>query len=163
VVGSESPLLGLSDLDRGAPVVLAGQPGRVVWVTFWTARQTSGPEHLRALQVVWDQLSPFRQFTMVAAAVDAARPEAARAAVAAAGADMPVYLATPKTQQAYGAGKSPLTVLSGANSRVCAVARGTNPATLQRLAQLAHQRLDRLEPPQRGQFALGTQSISFWP
>src|SRR4051812_39439822 len=70
-VGSVAPPLRLLEPETGEPVVLVGLHGRIVWVTFWTARSPSGPAVLRALDGAWARFRARSKFTRIAAAVEA--------------------------------------------------------------------------------------------
>jgi hypothetical protein len=155
-VGAMAPPLRLLELDSGEPVVLLGLHGRVVWVTFWTARSPSGRAVLATLGGVWARFRARSRFTMVAAAVEADDPAPVRAAVAEAGVDVPVFLASPQTRRAFGAGDVPLHVVLDEGGRVAAVARGMADETVTRLSELVERRLDDLEPFGERHFAART-------
>jgi hypothetical protein len=158
-VGAVAPPLRLLEPDSGEPVVLLGLHGRVVWVTFWTARSPSGRSVLTSLNRVWARFRARSKFTMVAAAVEADDPALVRAAVAEAGVDVPVFLAAPETRRAFGAGDVPLHVVLDEGGRVAAIASGLAEGTLTRLSELVGRRLDDLEPFGGRHFAQGPS----WP
>jgi hypothetical protein len=135
-------------------MVVLGLRGKVVWLTFWSARSPSAQADLRALDAIRTRLVSRPRFTLLAAAIDADRPAEVRAAVAAARVSLPVYLASPQTRRAYGVARTPLHLLLGPDGRVLAAAQGSQPATLARLQKRAEEALDRLEPPTRQRFAL---------
>ncbi|HEX8202362.1 MAG TPA: hypothetical protein VF590_17930 [Isosphaeraceae bacterium] len=156
-VGAVAPPLRLLDPDSGEPVVLLGLRGRVVWVTFWAARSPSGPAVLKALDGIWGRSRARSRFTMVAAAVDADDPAPVRAAVSEAGVDVPVFLASPETRRAFGAGDGVLHVVIDEVGRVTAIASGMAEETLSRLSDLVGRRLDDLEPFGGRRFAAGAR------
>lgn len=152
-VGAMAPPLRLLDLQQGQPLVLAGLRGRVVWVTFWSVNSSTAKHDLWALEAAWQQLKPWRQFALVAAAVDVREPARVRAMLQQAGTTLPAYLASPDTAHAFGAGGQPLHVLLDEAGRVVAVARGSDAGTVDRLIRQAEARLELIEPRQRGRFA----------
>ena len=143
--GAWPPPLRLLDPADGEPVVLMGR-GKVVWVTFWSAASGSAAADLGRLDRAWAGLRGRRRFLPIAAAVDAEGPGRMAGVRAAAHAGRPVYLATPETRRAFGVAAPPLHLLIEESGRVAAVARGWEPATLDRLARQAGVALDVLEP-----------------
>jgi hypothetical protein len=152
-VGTLAPRLQLVDPATSRPLALLGLRGRVVWVAFWAAGTPTSGADRAALERVWRRLKDHRLFTMVAAAVDS--PE--RIAPAATKSGLPVYIAAPEMQRAFGADARhlPLHVLIDETGRVGAVAQGMAPETLARLAEQAEAWLDVLEPPGAARFAGG--------
>jgi hypothetical protein len=155
-VGKMIPALKLLDVETSEPLVLLGLRGKVVWITFWSASSPTGPADLAALESVWKRLHPHTMFAMAAAASESDRPAIVRAAVAAAKAEVPSYLASPETLRAFGAtaGDLPLHVLLDPNGRVAAVARGRDPITINRLADQADRALRVIDPLGASRFAL---------
>ncbi len=154
VVGSQAPLLQLTDLETSEPLLLAGMHGKVVWIVFWSAGSTTGPASLPVFERAWKGLKGHRRFGMAAAAVDS-EPARVRAAVASSGVDIPVYLASPESRRRYRAEKAdpPLNVLLDAEGQVAAIARGTAPQTIDRIARQADRLLQELDPLGRVRFA----------
>jgi hypothetical protein len=151
--GSVPPRLRLLDVDRAEPVVLVGLRGKVIWLTFWSARSPTAAVELRALDAVWRRFQDRTPFTMFAAAIETGEPSLVRAAVDASKVTVPVYLASAEMRQAYGASNPPLHVIIGDDGRVIAVARGVDEGTMKRLTRQVEQRLDQLEPRHNGRFA----------
>jgi hypothetical protein len=153
-VGAPIPPLELLDLHTSEPLFLLGLSGRVVWIVFWSADSPSGRATLAEIGRVWPRLRSHRRFTLVAAAMNADHPERVRAA-AAAGSELPIYLATPETRRRFGIEHAdpPLHLLIGADGRVTAIARGEGPQTIERIADQAKLELDRLDPAGDTRFA----------
>lgn len=166
-VGSPAPALRLLDPATSEPLVLLGLRGKVVWITFvgGGAPPSPGTSDLSALEAVWKRFRPRAGFAMAALAVEADRPDRLRAAVAASGATVPAYLASPETCRAYGAdpGLLPLHVLLDPTGRVAAVAQGRGAATLGRLAERTERWLSEVEPKGKARFAwaAGTKKTAF--
>jgi hypothetical protein len=154
VVGSPAPLLQLIDLETSEPLVLAGLHGKVVWIVFWSAGSTSGPSSLPVIARAWSRLKEHRRFGMAAAAIDS-EPARVRAVVADSQFEMPVYLASPESRRRFDAevADPPLNVLVDAEGKVAAIARGTAPQTIDRLARQASRLLEELDPQGRTRFA----------
>jgi hypothetical protein len=153
-IGTTAPPLRLLDLQQAQPIVLAGLRGRVAWVVFWSASTPSAQHDLRALEAAWQRLKSWRQFALVAAATEANDPAHVREALTQAAATLPVYLASPETARAFGAGGQALHVLLDEDGRIVAIARGCDAATIDRLIRQAEMRLELIEPKPRGRFAL---------
>jgi hypothetical protein len=156
-VGGLAPPLRLLDLATLEPVVLVGLRGKVVWVVFWSADSRSSGSSLAAIEAAWNTLKAHGRFAMVAAAVDAADPGRVRTATAESGVKLPVYLASTETSRRFGALQAdpPLNVLIDADGRIVAIARGTSPATIERVAGQARRLLDELGPLDETRFASG--------
>jgi hypothetical protein len=154
VVGSQAPLLQLIDLETKEPLVLAGTRGKVVWIVFWSAESKSGPSSLPVIAHAWSRLKEHRRFAMAAAAVDS-EPAPVRAVIAESRLDIPVYLASPESRRRYSVevADPPLNVLLDAEGRVVAIARGTAPQTIDRIAGQAKRMLDEIDPLGRTRFA----------
>jgi hypothetical protein len=154
-VGSALPPLRLLNLDSSEPLVLLGLRGKVVWIAFWSASSSSGREGLARLEEVWKRLKPHSRFSMVAAAVETADPERVRAAVSAARATLPVYLAGRETCGRFGVNGAdpPLHLLIDPQGRVAALARGAGRETIDRLASQARGWLDDIDPLRNTRFA----------
>jgi hypothetical protein len=152
-VGSVAPPLRLLDVETGEPLVLLGLRGKVVWVVFWSADSPSARGDLARLDRAYRRLRGFSRFMMMAAAVEATEPDRVDAVLAAAKGTPPVYLASPETRRAFGAGELPLHVLIDEEGLVAAVATGMSPDVLSRLGDQAERRLDDLEPLGRARFA----------
>ena len=93
---------------------------------------------------------------MVAAAVEADNPDRVRAAAAASGVKLPVYLASAETRRRFGALQAdpPLNVLIDAGRPYRRrIARGTSPQTIERIAGQARTLLDELGPLDNTRFA----------
>jgi hypothetical protein len=142
-VGSPAPLLKLTPVDA-PPVGLLGAPGKVTWLTFWSAR--SDPKALVHLEAVWQRLKDRPRFAMFAVAVEADGAPLVRSARAAAGATVPTYLADPATRRGFGVARTPLHVLLDEEGRVADVATGSDPATFDRLRRRAEALLQEIEP-----------------
>jgi hypothetical protein len=147
-IGAVPPPLRLRDLETSEPLILLGLRGKVVWLAFWSARSPSRRSSLAELEKVWKRLKSRPHFSMVAVAVDTDRPDLVRAAMAAARADLPVYLATEETRRAFGVTDRNLSlhVLIDDDGRVGVIAHGDGPDTLARLARQVERWLDALEP-----------------
>lgn len=154
-LGTRPPTLRLIDPATAEPLVLLGLRGKVVWLTFWSADGPTGESDLADLEAVWTRLKSRPGFAMAALSIDAGRSGRLREAVLSAGATLPVYLATPETRRAFGAGAShlPLHVLIQADGRIGAVVQGHGADTLARLAAQVERRLDEIGPPDRGRFS----------
>jgi hypothetical protein len=148
-------------LDNSEPLVLLGLKGKVVWLSFWSARSSSGREGLRRLEEAWKRLRPHPRFALVAAAIDASEPEQVRAAIAGAGTSLPFYLAGPETCSRFGVGDAdpPLHLLIDPRGRVAAVARGSGRETIDRLASQARGWLDEIDPLRNTRFAATRSSV----
>jgi hypothetical protein len=154
-VGSLAPPLRLLDVERFEPIVLVGLRGKVIWVVFWSADSLTGTSSLSAIEPAWNSLKARGQFAMVAAAVEADRPERVRATVAESGIKMPVYIASAETRQRFGAGEvdPPLNVLIDPDGRIAAIARGTSPQTIDRIVKQIDKLLEELGPTEDTRFA----------
>ena len=154
-VGRAAPPLRLLDMETSEPLVLVGLEGKVVWVVFWSAEAASGRSCLAELAAAVKRLQAHRRFALVTAAVEAGAPAHVRAAVAAIGVDLPVYLASATTRRQFGAETAdpPLHVLIDADGRVLAMAVGAGRPTLERFAAQAGRRLDELDPLGETRFA----------
>jgi hypothetical protein len=154
-VGALAPPLRLLDLETSEPTVLVGLRGKVVWVVFWSADSTSGRSCLGAIESAWSTLKSQGRFAMVTAAVEANDPGRVRAAAAASGVKVPVYLASAETRRRFGALQAdpPLNLLIDADGRIVTIARGTSPQTIERIAAQARRLLDELGPLENTRFA----------
>lgn len=154
-VGTLAPPLRLLDLETSEPTVLVGLRGKVVWVVFWSADSTSGGSSLAAIEPAWSTFKAQGRFTMVAAAVEADNPGRVRAAAAASGVTLPVYLASAETRRRFGALQAdpPLHMLIDADGRIATIALGTSPQTIDRIAEQARRLLDELGPLENTRFA----------
>ncbi len=150
-IGTPAPRLRLLDPATSEPMVLLGLRGRIIWLVFWSAGGRAGSSDLEALERTWVRLKDRPRFSMVAAAVD----QPPRVVQAESKSRLPVYLATPETQRAFGANARhlPLHVLIDETGRVGAVAQGMGSETLARLTEQAEAWLDALEPPGKTRFA----------
>ena len=157
-VGAVAPPLRLLDRETSEPVVLVGLHGKVIWVVFWSAESQSARSNLAAIEQAWNSLKARGQFTMVVAAIEAENPDRVRAAAAASGGKLPIYLASFETRRRYGAVQAvpPLNVLINADGRIATLARGTSPQTLDRIADQARRMLDELGPADDTRFASAT-------
>jgi hypothetical protein len=155
-VGSVLPPLRLIDLESSQPLVLLNFKGKIVWVVFWSAASPAARSSLQRLDMVWKQFRSHRRFALVAAAVDADRPEQVRAALAAVQGSLPVYLAGPETKRRFGVDRvdPPLHFLVDVQGRIAALARGAGRETIDRLADQAQRWLDELDPLGKTWFAL---------
>jgi hypothetical protein len=154
-VGSALPPVRLLDLQTSEARILFGVNGKVVWVVFWSANSPSGQSVLPRLETAWKRLSLHRCFTMVAAATNAYEPQSVRAALALAGATLPVYLATPETLRNFGVKQAdpPLHFLIDGDGRIAAMAQGADQETIDRLSVQARKRLEYLDPAGGTRFA----------
>jgi hypothetical protein len=159
-VGSVAPPLRLLDLKTSEPIVLAGLSDRVVWLVFWSASSPSGRAFLPELEAAWKPLRAHRRFVLVTAAVEGEDPAVVRAAVAASGVELPVYLAGPETRRQYHvqAADPPLHVVIDAGGQVVTMARHAGPATIDRIAKQVRRHLDELDPMGDTRFAEVTVS-----
>lgn len=151
-VGTTVPPLRLLDPDTAQPIVLVGLRGKVVWITFWAAKD---PGEFAQLDRVWERLGSRRGFSMVAAAVDAEAAGRVRTRVEGAKSRLPVYLASAETCRKFGAAAPnlPLHFLIDESGQVGAIAHGAGPETFARLAEQAERWLDELEPLGKTRFA----------
>ncbi len=147
-VGGTAPLLQVLDVETAEPMILVGQRGKVLWLTFWSVESPSARETLGALEEIWTKLGTRRKFSMVAAAVETNRSERLREIVAANKLTLPVYIAGPETVRRFKAGPAdpPLHVLIDANGRIAAMARGAGRQTIDRIAARATAMLEELDP-----------------
>ncbi len=154
-VDSVAPPLRLLDLDTGEPIVLVGLRGKIVWVVFLSVGSPTGEKNLAAVAQAGNSFKVNPRFSMVVAAVDGQEPGRVRAAVAASGVTLPVYLASDETRRRFGLSSSdePLQVLINAEGRIASLARGTSPQTNERLASQARRLLDELPPHDDTRFA----------
>ncbi len=154
-VGAEAPPLRLLDLETSEPMVLLGVGDRVMWVVFWSADSASGRACLPELEAAWKKLKAHRRFALVTAAVEADDPGVVRAAVAASGVDLPVYLASPETRRRFHAQAAdpPLHVVIDAGGQVVTMARHAGQSTIDRIAKQVRHRLDELDPIGETRFA----------
>jgi peroxiredoxin len=154
-VGALAPPLRLLDLETSEPIVLVGLRGKVVWVIFWSADSTSARSSLAAIESAWSALKTDGRFAVVAAAVETDNPVRVRAAAAASGVKLPVYLASAETRRRFGALQAdpPLNILIDADGRIATIARGTSPKTIDRIAEQARRLLDELGPIEDTRFA----------
>lgn len=155
-VGGETPLLGLIDAETTEPIVLVGLNSKVAWVVFFSAEAPSGRSCLTEVEAASKPLLSHRKFAMIAAAVEVDRPAKARAAAQEAGFRSPVYLADAETRRRFGVESAdpPLHVLIDAGGRILAMARGDSRPTIGRVAELARDRLDEIDPLGEARFAL---------
>ena len=153
--GAVAPPLRLLDVTTSEPMVLVGLRGKVVWLVFWSADSASASKSLAALEPAWNELKAKGNFAMVAAAVEADKPERVRAVVAESGVKLPVYLANAETRQRFGATQvdPPLNVLIDADGRIATLAQRHHPQTIQRIADQARKLLDELGPADDTRFA----------
>jgi hypothetical protein len=154
-VGALAPPLRLLDVETSKAIVLVGLRGKVVWVVFWSADSTLGGSTLAAIEPAWSTLKAQGRFAMVAAAVEADNPDRVRAAAAASGVKLPVYLASADTRRRFGARQAdpPLNILIDADGHIATIARGTSPQTIDRIAGQARRLLDEIGPPDDTRFA----------
>jgi hypothetical protein len=146
-LGTALPPLRLLDLKTSEPLIMVGQRGKVVWIVFWSADAASGMADLAALEVVWKRFKSHRRFSLVTAALEVEHPERVRAALAAVKASLPAYLAAPETSRLFaGTADPPVHVLVSPDGRIAALARGSAPETIQRLAAQVQGWLDELDP-----------------
>lgn len=155
-VGSALPPLPLIDLETSEPLILLGMKGKVVWVVFWSAGTASGDASLSRLESVWQRLKSDRRFSLVAASVNSKEPQQVRAALAKHHVTLPAYLAGPETCLRFGAGPAdpPLHVLSDAEGRIAAIARGGGKDTINRLEAQVQGCLEELGPMENTRFAM---------
>jgi peroxiredoxin len=156
-VGALAPPLRLLDPTTSEPIVLVGLRGKVVWVVFWSAEKPAGGSSLAAFQPAWNSLKAQGRFAMLAAAVEADKPDHVRAVAAENYVTLPVYLASAETRQRFGTldVELPLSVLIDADGHIAALARGTSPQTIERIANQARRLLDGLGPADDLRFASG--------
>jgi hypothetical protein len=154
---TEAPPLRLLDMKTSEPLVMFGLSDRVVWVVFWSADSPSGRECLLELEPAWKRLRAHRRFALVTAAVEAGDAARVREVVESTSVDLPVYLASPETQQRYHvqSGDPPLHVVIDAGGRVIAMARHAGRPTIDRIAEQVRRRLDELDPIGETRFASG--------
>ena len=162
-VGTEAPPLRLLDLKTSEPMVLMGLRDRVVWLVFWSAGSPSGPACLPELEAAWKKLKAHQRFALVTAAVETEDPGVVRAAVAASGVDLPVYLASPETRQRFHAQTAdpPLHVVIDADGQVVAMARHSGQSTIDRIAEQVRRCLDELGPIGETRFAAKEDAAVF--
>ena len=154
-MGDHAPLLRLVDLESSEPLLLLGLKGHVVWVVFWSAEAGDASQNLAAIARATSKLRAHRLFTMVTAAIEVDKPEKVRAAIAAGGVDLPVYLASAESRLKFGVDNAglPLNVLIDADGKIMLMARGADEATLERIAAMARHRLAELDPQGNTRFA----------
>ena len=161
-VGAEAPPLKLIDPETSEPIVLAGLKDKVAWVVFWSAGSESGRTCLAELETATSRLRMHRRFALVAAA-SAEGDDAAkiRSAARAAGFQQPVYLAGEETRRRFHAEACdpPLHVLIDAGSGILAMARGDGRPTIDRIAELARDRLDEIDPEGQTRFAVAIAGL----
>ncbi len=147
-VGAEAPPLRLTDLETAEPIVLVGLSDKVTWVVFWSAAAPSGRSCLAELAAPSRRLRMHRRFAVVPAAIEIDDPAKVRAAARDAEFPFPVYLTGPETRRRFHAEDAdpPLHVLIDAGGRILAMARGGDPQTIARVAEIAGRRLDEIDP-----------------
>ena len=154
-VGANAPPLQLIDPETSQPIVLAGLKDKVAWVVFWSAGSESGRTCLAELETATRRLRMHRRFALVAAAAEGDDAAKIRSAARAAGFQQPVYLAAEETRRRFHAEACdpPLHVLIDAGGGILAMARGDGRPTIDRIAQLARDRLDEIDPDGQTRFA----------
>lgn len=147
-VGAGAPPLQLIDPETAKPIVLTGLKDKVAWIVFWSAASPSGRSCLVDLESATRRLRMHRRFAMVAAAVELDDPAKVREAVREAGFKLSVYLAGPETRRRFHAESAdpPMHVLIDADGRILATARGSGEPTVRRVAEMARDRLDEIDP-----------------
>jgi hypothetical protein len=100
-------------------------------------------------------LEGHRRFALVTAAIESEDPAVVRAAVAASGVDLPVYLAGPETRRRYHTQTAdpPLHIVIDTGGQVVTMARHAGPDTIDRIAKQVRRRLDELDPIGETRFA----------
>lgn len=164
-VGALAPPLRLLDLQTGEEIVLVGIRGKVVWVVFWSAEARSGGLGLPPVEAAWNALKADPRFLMIAAAVAPVETDRIREVVAKSKLKLPVYLATTETRGRYGVLQAdpPQSALIDANGRIAALALGTEPQTIDRIAVQVRRLLDELGPVEETRFATRYGSAPFAP
>lgn len=154
-VGAEAPPIRLLDLETSKPIVLAGLKDKVTWLVFWSAAAPSGRSCLPELESASRRLRTHRRFAMVPAAVDLDDPAKVRASVRESQFPLPVYLAAPETRQRFHVESAdpPLHVLLDTGGNIVAMARGSGERTVNRIAELARERLEEIDPDGEMRFA----------
>lgn len=154
-VGVGAPPLRLIDPETAEPIVLTGLKDKVAWIVFWSAASPSGRSCLADLESATRPLRRHRRFAMVAAAVELDDPAKVREVVREAEFKLPVYLADAETRRRFHAESvdPPVHVLIDADGRILATARAVGEPTIGRIAELARQRLDEIDPDGEMRFA----------
>jgi hypothetical protein len=154
-VGARVPPLEVLDLDTSEPLVLLGHSGKLVWLTFWSADSATASSDLKLLDQATRPLTAHRRFVQMTAAVEAGKAGQIRSMLRSSKLKLPVYLAGAATLQRFGTSKAdpPLHVLIGPDCRIIAIARGGDGATIARLASMAQQQLEELDPAGTTRFA----------
>ncbi len=154
-VGTSPPPLRLLDVQTSEPLLLVGLRGKIVWIMFWSATAPADRAVIEDLASVTKQLQGRSRFSVVVVAVDRDSADAVKAASKALKGSLPVYIASEETQRAYGvtARQLPVHFLIDDDGQIGVIARGSDHATLARLADQAETWLDSLEPLGRTRFA----------
>jgi hypothetical protein len=171
-VGTKLPPLELLDTDTSESMILLGLRGKVIWLSFWSAANPSSAAQLVDLGKATRRLREYQHFVLIAPAIEAEHPEVVQAAIQQAESDVPVYLAGRATRLRFGVDVGPgggsetrrgeadlpLHLLVDVDGRILAMARGSSPATLSRIARQAQERLDEVDPGGAVRFAAAARA-----
>jgi hypothetical protein len=160
-VGSRLPPLQLADLETSEPHVLVASAGKVVWVTFWSGDSPTAMSTLTALEQASKRLAHHRRFVQVPAVIEAREVGQVRESLRSHRIRLPAYSASATVLRQFGVSSAdpPFHALIGRDGRILALARGSDDSTLARLAAMAQQQLDELDPKGTLQFAALSDGI----
>lgn len=155
-IGEPMPPTRLADLHDPGSRLLLGVQGEVLWLVFLSTESAEATPVLPELEAVWKRLGPDRRFGMAIAAVDRTGPDRPRAALEAYRGKLPLYLAGRDAPQSFGIEPTgaPWHFLVDPHGRVAALARGSGGDTVDRLAKMAADWLDALDPASDARFSL---------
>lgn len=160
-VGQTPPLIRLVELETGKSLILGYPRGQVLWITFWSHEDKDAAQDLRDLDAAWQSLKNRASFLMFAAASvssDQAKPDLYPSVTQLIGqtqSTVPVALAPPKAQRAFGAqpSKRPLHILIDDKGKILAIESGRNPDIFRNFTKMVKTRLDQIEPFNGPRFA----------
>ena len=155
-MGSPMPPTRLESLHATGSRLLLGVEGQVLWLVLLTTDSPEASPLLPELEPVWRRLRTGGRFALAVAAVAPDAPDQARAALEGYRDTLPLYLAGREVPRSFGIDPEgePWHFLIDARGRVAAMARGSNPTTVDRLARMVDDWIDDLAPASEIRFRL---------